>query len=199
MEIEREYKDTSDSAIWKDFKSGCRRAYCFIYNKYSPTLYNYGRHISQDEELVKDSIQDLFIDLWIKKERLGDVSSIKFYLFQSLRRKLINELNCQKKYAKNNGSLDDQDFEMVFSHEFYLIKEQITKEEKENLLSAINTLSKRQKEAIFLKYYSNLTYKEVASVMDLNINSTYNIMSKAIDVLKKNLRKANTYLNAYVR
>ena len=194
MDINVNYFNAIDSVIWRDFKSGCRRAYCLMYEKYSPSLYNYSRHISQDEELIKDCIQDLFIEIWINKEKLGDVISIKYYLFKSLRRKLIAEIENQKKSFKKNQSLYDQDFEIVFSHESHLIEEQKTKEEKERLLKAVNSLSKRQKEVIFLKFYSNLSYKEVASIMDLNVNSTYNVMSKAIDILKKELRKAKNYL-----
>lgn len=182
------YSNTADIFAWKDFKMGSKRAYLAIYQKYAPALYNYSRHICQDKELVKDCIQEVFIKIWVDKEKLGDVNNIKFYLFQCLRRRLIAEISSQKKTHKNN-LLHNSDFEVVCSHEYCLIREQTTIEEQENILKAINTLSKRQKEIIFLKFYNGLSYKEVAVIMGLNIDSTYNVMTKAIGILKKKLQE----------
>jgi RNA polymerase sigma factor (sigma-70 family) len=54
---------------------------------------------------------------------------------------------------------------------------------------ALRTLTKRQQEAIYLKFYSNLSYKEVASIMSISVDSIYNLISKAIDSLQHELNK----------
>jgi RNA polymerase sigma factor (sigma-70 family) len=49
-------------------------------------------------------------------------------------------------------------------------------------------LTKRQQEAIYLKFYSNLSYKEVAAIMSISVDSIYNLISKAIDSLQHEIK-----------
>jgi RNA polymerase sigma factor (sigma-70 family) len=183
------YSTKTDLEIWKDFKAGSREAYAYIYRTHYKSLYNYGNKISSNSELVKDAIHDLFIELWKCKERLADTDSIKFYFYRSIRRKIVNELKSINKFTTDEELLLDYNFELILSPESNLISHQINEEQKENLLKAISTLTKRQKEAIFLRYYEDLSYQEVAYIMSLTINSTYVLISKAIDVLKKTVER----------
>ncbi len=50
------------------------------------------------------------------------------------------------------------------------------------------TLTKRQREAIFLKFYNDLSYSDIASIMDLQVDSVYNVISKAIESLRHKLK-----------
>src|SRR5262245_24498141 len=78
-----------DAALWTAFRMGDEKALVSIFDRFTKLLYNYGYKIVREEDVVKDAIQDLFIELWKNRETLGDTTSIKFYLFKSLRRKLI--------------------------------------------------------------------------------------------------------------
>lgn len=188
-----EYGYRSDIEIWRDFKKGNKEAFDHVYNNFYFILYNYGIKLSKDKDIVKDCIQNLFIELWRNKENLSDTNSIKFYLFKGLRRKIVNELINNRKLI-HDDVYDESDFEIILPHEYYLIEEQTAQEQKEKLLEGLNKLSKRQKEAIFLRFYDNLSYEEIASVMSLNIKSVYNLISKAVDALKKNIHCFNALL-----
>jgi len=83
--------ETNDSRIWDEFRSGNESSFIYIYQNYFDKLYNYGLRITKDEDLVKDAIQDLFIELRKKRSHLGKTDSIKFYLFKCLKRKIIKE------------------------------------------------------------------------------------------------------------
>ena len=78
------FENLSEKQLWQLFKNGSEDAYAFIYHKYFHVLYNYGRQFSDSKEGVKDCIQDLFVEIWDRKENLGDTDSIKFYLFKLL-------------------------------------------------------------------------------------------------------------------
>ena len=86
-----------DKEIWNAFKGGSLTAYKLIYEKHIDLLFNYGNKITQHSELVEDCMQDLFVDLWIKKSKFGIVLNIKAYLFISFRRRLLDGLNKRKK------------------------------------------------------------------------------------------------------
>ena len=75
------------AGIWDNFRNGQENAFVLIYNQFIDTLYNYGERLTDDRELIKDSVQDLFVDLWKNKEKLPQVTSVKYYLFKAYKRK----------------------------------------------------------------------------------------------------------------
>jgi len=85
--------EDSDLLLWKSFKSGSESAFIFIYEHNFEMLYSYGRRLTNNEDVIKDAIQDLFIELRKNRENLGDTDSIKFYLFKCLKRRINKELN----------------------------------------------------------------------------------------------------------
>ena len=107
-----------EATIWLAFKNGSESAFDFIYDAYFSQLYTYGMRFSADKFLIKDCIQNLFVELWRKKENLSEVQCIKFYLFKCLRRKIIRSVVRQDKYVHEEELEEHYSFEVTFSHEF---------------------------------------------------------------------------------
>jgi RNA polymerase sigma factor (sigma-70 family) len=175
-----------DTALWTAFRKGDEKALVSIFDRFTRLLYNYGYKIVGEEEVVKDAIQDLFIELWKNREHLGDTTSIKFYLFKSLRRKLI------RISTKNRRSImvrfhPGHEQESLPSPEFLLIAEQTSIEDREKIMKLLNTLTKRQREAIFLRYFEELSYDKIAAIMEMSKQAVYNLVSKSIEQLKNAL------------
>lgn len=188
------YAFKSDSLLWKEFLYGDIAAYEHIYRTYMPTLYNYGCKICQEESLVLDSIQELFIILLEKRTQLSETNSIKFYLLKSLKTTLIRALEKQKKRKdKENKAAFEVSFYFDENFDNSIREEQIAK-----LKQALKNLSPRQKEAITLRFYDNLSFDEISEIMNIEVNSVYKILYKAIDNLhqKVNLNVKNPILQA---
>jgi RNA polymerase sigma factor (sigma-70 family) len=177
-----------DRTLWQRFRNGNDLAFSVIYSKYVQRLFNYGMHTCRDRELVMDCLQELFARLWDKRAQLADVEAVNYYLIKSYRRLLLGKLAQRRKYFFVRISKDEKGFDFNPSIEEVLILEEATSSQIEELRKAVATLTKRQREAIFLKFYNDLSYSEVASVMEMNIDSVYNLISKAIDSLRKNLK-----------
>jgi RNA polymerase sigma factor (sigma-70 family) len=173
-----------DKAIWASFRSGNKNAFTFIFNTYVKVLYAYGEKITSDKALVQDCIQDLFIDLWRKRDTLGETDSIRFYLFKSLRRSIVRKLSRNSKFIQASAINDDFVFAIEFSHEHTLIREQLTEDQSKLLSAALNKLTGRQREAIYLKFYQKLSSQEIADTLQIDINSLYNLISKSIEILR---------------
>lgn len=179
-----------DDQLWTDFQSGSEEAFAEIYNAYFRLLYNYGSKFTSDKDLVKDSIHDLFMKMWEKRQNLNSVVSPRYYLFKAMRHKMLDALAGKKKLAYEEGeTLTEDRFESALPHESLLISHQLMQEQEVSIINALNTLTPRQKEAIFLRFYSNMSYEEIASLMSLSIDSCYNLISKALGLLKKNIVK----------
>lgn len=174
---------TSDPDMWMALKGGDEQAYEEIYTKFSPVLFNYGLHLVKDRQLVEDCLHDLFVQLYERRSTLGKTNSIKFYLFRSLRRKIGEAVVYQRKYA--NDFENGKGFEVVSSPESLLIEAMSSQLKDRSLVEAINQLPKRQREALYLLYFTGLSYPEIASVMSLQVRTVYNQVHNALENLKK--------------
>jgi RNA polymerase sigma factor (sigma-70 family) len=137
---------------------------------------------------VLDCLQELFTLLWDRRERLSEVTCVNYYLFKSFRRLLMNRLTVGKKFLISLSDRDSYGFDFAPSTEEALIEEEWEVERNRKIRNSLNGLTKRQREAIFLKFFNQLSYHEVAAIMDLHVDSVYNLISKSMDILRKKLK-----------
>ncbi|GAB2787943.1 sigma-70 family RNA polymerase sigma factor [Rhabdobacter roseus] len=173
-------------ALWQAFKQGDRDAFATLLNHYYPILLNYGVRFQSDREFVKDCLQDLFIELWNRRENLDDVRLVKLYLLKSLRRKLLRESQRLRWFREAKEVTDDYSFEVQFAIESYLIHNEIQHEDLKKLRSQLDKLSKRQREAIYLRFFQELEYDNIADIMSINYHSAVNLVYEALKLLRKN-------------
>jgi RNA polymerase sigma factor (sigma-70 family) len=183
----------SDGALWNSFRKGDEKAFAIIFDRNVKLLYNYGMKITVDSILVKDSVQELFIELWKNHQNLGETDSIKFYLYKSIRRKLIR--------AKSRKSLNgfvklpmEYSHESIPSAECDMVDAQTSIEKKQQITQLLNTLSKRQREAVFLRYFEEMEYEKIASVMELSKQVVYNLVNRAIASLRTGISIVTVFL-----
>lgn len=167
---------------WKSACNGDKIAFgALMLSRYQP-LFQYGTRISKDHDLIKDCIQDLFLDFWERKEAYASITSPKSYLFQALRNNLV------RKTKKSKLQTDSETFNNLFSDytdpETDLIYSETLDNTKSKMLQVLNQLPNRQKEALYLKYYENLTYEEIASIMGLKRQAVANYLHYGLSKLK---------------
>lgn len=177
-----------DDALWSKLRIGNELAFSILYKRYVNRLFNYGMHSCKDRDLVKDCLQELFTRIWYKRETLGVASSVNFYLFKSFRRLLIGRLVSQRKLVFPFQGEPQSIFEFNPSAEDSIIEDESKILQREKINDSLHALTKRQREAIFLKFFNELSYHEVASIMELRVDSVYNLISKAIDILRVKLK-----------
>ncbi len=173
----------SDILLWKQLKEGNKSALERIYSTYISSLLKYGRKFSRNDQVIEDCIQDLFIELWKNREGLGMTDSIQRYLLVALRRKVIRQMDKSKKRVSDTEPTE-LDFEVVIAVDQKLIDLELSAERAAQVKAAMENLSKRQKEVIYLKYVSGLDYEDIGEIMDLNYQSVRNLVSNALKKLK---------------
>ena len=187
-----------DKELWADFKGGCKASFAFIYKNHFFKLYRYGLKRGYPREVVKDTIQDLFVELWKYRRNLKDTDKIEFYLLKSLRQKLSKHKGSPRARKVPLGTISANILHGELSTEDKLIEEQTMLLHKKRVLQAMDLLSGRQQQAIRLKYFQNLKNEEIAEHMAISVPSVYNLVSRAIIVLRKNLNKAYILLLLYL-
>lgn len=176
----------SDTDVWTKFKNGDDEALSLIFSENSKKLYLYGLKLTTNHTIIEDSIQDLFSDMVRNRRKLGDTDNILYYLIKSYKRRLLRQLQKEMRY-----NLKDKEEEYVFGIT-YSIEHEIILEENSNqkiffLRKALNDLSPRQKEAIYLKFTLGLEYEEIAETMEMGIESCRNLIYRAIKSLKDSI------------
>ncbi len=170
-----------EQELWEGLRQGNETALAFIHRSYYKNLFRYGLKLSQDAALSEDCIQDLFATLWVARQQLSPVKSIKFYLFTSYRRLILQH---QKKQQKTLNRLFYQP-DIVFSSEEIIVRAEVDQATAHNLLTLLNSLPKRQKEALYLRYYEDLSFAEVAHLMDVSYQSVLNYIQRALTNIRQ--------------
>jgi len=183
----------SDPALWRAFQLGSRDALNSLFRTYYPGLYKYGTKICGDCHIAEESLQDFFAYLYEHRKGLSEPRSIKAYLFMSYRRRLLTQLEKDRsnRFRKNLGEALDAGIQ--FSIEELIIQEESEYAARETLLLMLNSLPKRQREIIYLRYFDDLPLTEIADVLSISYQGAVNMTHKAIKSLRANKLLAKVF------
>ncbi|MFT6369106.1 MAG: RNA polymerase sigma factor (sigma-70 family) [Maribacter sp.] len=175
---------TSEESLWYFFKKGEINAFKALFKKYYPTLHAYGLKISNSSQLTEDCLQSFFVYLFENRDNLGDVINLRSYLFSSFKRALFKQIQKQRlKTSLNDSNL--LEYGITFSPQELAIAQESQFLCSDTLHNLLNELSSREKEVVYLKYYSDLSTSEISEVMDISYQSVSNTLQKAMLKLRK--------------
>jgi len=178
--------DFDPNVEWKLFCEGSESAFINIYNHYFLMLYNLGRQFSGDTDLLKDTLQETFINIRKKRQKLHKVVSVKAFLIKCYRNKIITEQKKRKKNMTLNFSSGSYGFLLTPSHESVLISRQFRQEQIGLIQESLNKLTRRQREAIYYFYYNGLSYAQIKDVMGFSsVRAARNLVYRSINGLRK--------------
>jgi RNA polymerase sigma factor (sigma-70 family) len=178
-------EEIKNKIIWDEFRNGSKIALSFIYEENYSSLNYYGLKFTTDKELVKDLIQELFVELIDSGLNLSSTDNIRFYLLKALRYKLTNHITRISKYTHTD--LRILEFSFLDSIENQLIKKEVETDLQVKMKNAICKLSEKQQEIIYLRFFNDLSYTEIAKLFGVEMQTVRNLMSRAIKTLKDDL------------
>jgi len=179
--------------LWIRFKDGDDTALSELYSLYVNQLYSYGLKISGDDSIVKDCIQEVFLNLVDKRQILLISEKTHLYLFKSLRNKIIEEIRSQTRKKKIEESLMHDVNNQSQSAEEVIVSSEEENFQKRIINSAMEDLSEHQREAIFLKYSEDLSYEDIAIVLDIDISSVRTLMYRTLKKIKESIAKKGVF------
>ncbi|QEH39705.1 RNA polymerase sigma factor [Chitinophaga sp. XS-30] len=168
------------TGFWTAVLQGDTKAYAVIHGHLHPELYRYAFAMLNAEELAEDAVQEVFIRIWYRKEKIGTLNSVRAFFFTAVRRQALNQL----RGLRSLQILPPGEPDIAFSPEDILIAQEDQQERKRQLSRYLNQLPARQREVIYLRFYEELPYTEIAEIMQVNYQSVINLAHKAITQLR---------------
>ena len=173
--------------VWSRFKSGDQEAFAILYNLHIDSLYHYGTNLCPDLDAVKDALQELFTELYLKREKVKTTpENLKYYLLLALKRSLIKKIQSGRKIRrKDPGSIE---FEPEYSIEYQIIEREKDAEISLRIVNALKQLPAKQKEAIFLRFNESLEYPEIANILEITVESVRKQVHRGIKTIREIIR-----------
>jgi len=175
--------------MWFEFRKGNKEAFAVFYNLHIDRVYRYGMKICHDESLVKDTIQEIFLDLYLKrKSNKTTPENLRFYLFLAVKRSLIKKIKYNRRIDR--CEISDKNTSVIdFGVECQLIKDEKDKERRERVVNALNKLPPKQKEVVYLRFNEGMNYNNIAKILEINIESVRKHIYRALKEMKEELDK----------
>ena len=180
MTSEKEYIDWE---LVERLQNSEEEALTKIYNKYWEVMYLAAYNLVKDQSVCEDIVQEVFISLWQRREKLQIEVSLKSYLYTSTVYKVYDHFTKSNKMATDEP-LDDFENKIATSNpETPLMHQELIG----HLDAVIETLPDKCKEVYKLSRENMLTNKEIAEQLNISQRTVEGHISKALKILKESL------------
>lgn len=180
------YQTESDPGLWSLLREGDFQAFEQIYSRHFHHLYMYSYRITKEKQISLDCLQELFVQIWARKEKLHTVKSVRFYLMKWLKRDIFRLLN--GKNFRHQIYLEDAfEAETTFFIEQTPEEEEYVKYRAKQIRLAINQLTKREKEVVYLRFMLGMPYDDICEITNLSYQVVMNYQHRAFKSLKNNI------------
>lgn len=178
--------------IFENIKRGDKKAFEQLFKSYYGHLCAFANKIIVDEISAEEIVQDFFVKLWERRQQLSIESSIKSYLFRSVKNLCLNQI-------KHNN--------IKLQHAQQVINSAETNNYRDNYIEvnlindiaqSIESLPEKRREIFRLSREKGLKYREIAEKLNISVKTVETQMGLAIKTLRKKLKKYNTFLFFFV-
>lgn len=167
-----------------------------LYTQYVDDLFTYGHYLGFEREVVEDAIHDVFVKITMDEKSLHEVSNIRFYLFRSLKNRLLDIHKRQRPHT----AIEELDpsaeipFNIDVNVEDILIEKEEQMQIKTEIEQMLNALTDRQREIIYLRYVQEYDYEQIAALLHISVHGCRKLVSNAIRSLREKFGPLITFL-----
>lgn len=183
--MESNEKKPVDTDLIVRFQQGDHAAVHTLLELYGRRLQAFLRQFVRSEELAEDIAQDVFVMAYTKRESLLNPAKFEAWIFRMAKNAAINEM--KKKRHKVESAMDQEIMEGMIGCETSPW-EGLQEERAGNRLDeALKCLDEKRRTIMALRYFSGLSLKEIADVMDIPMGSVGTTIVRALEQMRKHL------------
>ncbi|MCE4563962.1 RNA polymerase sigma-70 factor [Maribellus sp. CM-23] len=175
-----------------EIRRGNEAAFEKIFRRYYRPLCLFATKILGDDETAEEVVQDFFVKLWERREGFIVETSVKNYLFRSVKNLSINVIKHEQIKLKHAQ-------QVMADAEANDFKDHFTEVDLERAIEkSIEELPEKRREIFRLSREEGLKYREIAERMNISIKTVEVQMGLAIRTLRDKLKKYSTFLFFFV-
>ena len=178
-----------DKELYLKLKEGNEQAFQVLFKKYYSAMCHFARQFLNDSEMADETVQDMFVKIWEKRESLNIETSVKHYFFRSVRNHCLNQIQhekIKKQYAK--VVLESASHEI--SPEQYFIEVDLVK----RIEASIEALPPKRKEIFRLSREQGMKYRDIAETLNISVKTVEAQMGLALKHLRDELKDFSSHL-----
>lgn len=175
---------TKAEILLSKFYKGDDTAFSELYDMYVQVLFNYGIRLTSDQELLKDCIHDVFIKVYAKRSENSPINNLSSYLLISLKNRLYDEF--RRASFSSEAEMDECHMQRCSDdiEDEYILSE-IESMKHQKVISLMDNLTTRQRQAITLYYLEERKYEEICQILNMNYHSVRNLMHRGMIKLRE--------------
>jgi len=151
-----------------------------LYDEYYSSLCFFANKYLQDLDLSRSLVQELFVNLWLKREKIVVRDSIKPYLYKAVRNKSIDYLRESKKSVRLSD-ISESRLNSPF-------EDKLEEAELNNRINqSINELPEKCREIFLLCRFEGLKYNQIADKLNISVKTVEMQMGIALKKLRSKL------------
>lgn len=175
------------SLWWEGMCMGDKKAFLDLYKRLYRSLFVFGLRVCTDPDVVSDTLNQVFLELWEKHEFLPRVDQVESYLRTILKRKILKQIGHQQKLDRVISAIAKDGELIEIPYEELIVKIQSDDLVKRRLSQALEKLSLQQHKLIQLRFYEGLSYEDIARLNVMTVRTAYNTIYEALKILRKYL------------
>jgi len=190
-------KMLNDEELVVVYAQGNNSAFDILLNRHKDTVYSYIYFIVRNRELAEDIFQETFVKaiITIKQGRYTENGKFRAWISRIAHNLIIDNY----RQEKNEQTISNDDCEVDLFNNYKLSEGTIEDEMiKSQILSdvkkLVNYLPENQKEVLLLRYYQDLSFKEIADITGVSINTALGRMRYAILNMRRMAEEKNMIL-----
>lgn len=188
----------SDQVLLNNYLSGDRAAISQLIDRHTHRVRDYIRMMVKDNDVADDILQETFIKAVrvIDEERYADTGKFLSWILRIAHNQVIDHFRSQKNAKTVSES--DAGYNMLGTLRFAertVEDAMISSQIEEDVRRLIERLPAEQREVVMMRYYSGLSFQEIADQTDVSINTALGRMRYALINLRKMIKENNLILS----
>lgn len=182
--IMMKFENLSDESLFELIKKNDKGAFEELYDRFSSLLYLHAYRMLRDQEEARDVVQEMFINLWEKKENIV-IKTVSAYLYSSIRNRVLDKISKEKSKSKYLESMSF--YQVNYNHE--IPDRQLYEKELKTLIEKeIDCMPKRMREIFLLSRFEYLTHRKIGEKLGISEATVKKQVNNALKILKYKLQ-----------
>ena len=180
------HSDACNKTLIRLLKTGDESAFEQIYHQYKRPLYHFALRYLKDKALAEDAVQDVFVNLWKRKDTLDEELSVRGFLCTCMKHHALNILRTEGNRIRVAAlSVADQSTDKNFTEQDVAFNES-----KSLLEKGLQSLTDHKKKIFRLSFEQGCSHREIASRLGISEHTVRSQLSQSNKILREYLGKA---------